>query len=229
MILAINTSTLQFGLALIDDNGTLLGEYFMSEGKGHFGNLMPALQFLIDSSRSDMRDLEAVVVAMGPGSFTGLRVGISVTKGLCHAFEIPAIGINSLEAMANLIPYSDIPIAPIIDSRRNEFFTARFMRDKDHVLVRDRGDVSLRLEDLPAYFKDPTLFIGNDFARQCPSLKEMLGPLARFAPSYCWNLKASALASLGLERFRAKIFNDPHVLNPIYLRPPDIRQNPFSS
>jgi len=225
MILAINTSTLQFGLALLEDDGTLLGEYFMSEGKGHFGNLMPALQFLLFTSKSDIRNLETVVVAMGPGSFTGLRVGLAVAKGLCHAFEIPVIGIGSLEAMANQIPYSDIPIAPVLDSRRGEIFTARFIRDNDHDLVRDSEDISLRLEDLPSFFKEPALFIGNDVARQGPSLEKMLGPLARLAPGYCWSLKASALGSLGLERFRARTFDDPRELNPIYLRPPDIRKN----
>ena len=125
--------------------------------------------------------------------------------------------------MADLIPYSDIPIAPILDSRKNEFFTARFIRGRDHALIRDREDIWLRLEDLPVHFKQPVLFIGNDFASQYPILKKLLGPLAHFAPSHFWNLRASGLAGIGIKRFRAKTFDDPLALNPIYLRTPDIR------
>ncbi len=228
MVLAINTSTPQFGLAILDEDGTILAEYFISKEKGHFGSLMPALHFLLSKLKSDIHDLKAIIVATGPGSFTGLRVGLSAAKGLCYGLDIPIIGISSLEAMASQLPYCDLPMAPILDSRKGEFFTAKFIWNDGHNLIRNMEDISLKLGDFPSLFDEYTLFIGNSFSSQGPLLKKMIGPKVLLAPAHCWNLKASAIGSLGLTRFHAHDFDDPQSLNPLYLRPPDIRPNPFS-
>lgn len=226
MILAISTSTLQFGLALLEEDGNVLAEYFMSKGKGHFGGLMPALDFLLASSKSDIHDLKGVIVAVGPGSFTGLRVGLSVAKGLSHGLDIPVIGVPGLEALAYQLPYSTLPVIPVLDSRKGEFFAARFMWNDDHTLARNREDICLKVEDLSSLCKEPALFVGNDFAGQGSLIKETLGPRATIAPAHLWNPKASAVGLLGLKRFHAHDFDDSQKLSPIYLRPPDIRPNP---
>lgn len=227
MILAINTSTPQFGLAILEAEGTVRAEYLMSEGGGHFGGLMPALHFLVTTSKVDIKDIKCLAVATGPGSFTGLRVGLSAAKGLCHALDKPIMGISSLEALASQLRYSVLPIAPILDSRKGELFTARFMWSNDQGLNRIMGDTALRFEDFPAVFDKTALFVGNDFSRQGPLLKEILGPRAVLAPPNYWNLKASSIGSLGINRFRARDFDEPQNLTPIYLRPPDIRPNPY--
>lgn len=225
MILAINTSTPQFGLALLDDNGTILAEYFMSREKGHFGSLMPALHFLLSKLRADVHDQKAIVVATGPGSFTGLRVGLSAAKGLCHALEIPIIGISSLEALASQIPYLDLPITAILYSRKRELFAAQFIRNSGHSLTRSMDDMAFTVDDLSSVFRNPSLFIGNDFRNQSRMLKEALGPYVHLAPPIYWNLKASSVGELGLKRFMNNDIDDPLTLGPIYLRPPDIRTN----
>ncbi len=227
MILAINTSTPQFGLAILDDDGTILAEYFMSKEKGHFGSLMPALHFLFSKLNAKLNDQKAVIVAKGPGSFTGLRVGLSMAKGLCHGLKVPLIGISSLEAMAFQIPYSNLPIAPILFSRKDEFYTAQFIRTDGDNLLRNMDDVVVKIDDTPSMFEKPTLFIGNDYSKQGPVLTEMLGSLAYLAPPHLWNLKASAVGTLGLKRFHSHDFDNSLILDPIYLRPPDIRPNPF--
>lgn len=227
MILAINTSTPQFGLALLEDNGTVLAEYYMAKEKGHFGSLMPALHFLFSKLKADPHDLKTVVTTIGPGSFTGLRVGISAAKGLSHGLGIPVIGIPSLEALASQIPFSDLPIAPILHSRKQEFFVARFTRDSHHQLLRIMEDTAVKTHDLPSIFDSPCLFIGNDFEGQHVVLKKALGPLANLAPPHCWHIRASAVGALGIKRFAANDVDDPQALDPIYLRPPDISPNPF--
>jgi len=226
MILALNTSTLQFGLALLEEDGNIRAEYFMSKGKGHFGSLMPALDFLVTSSKSDIHDLEGIIVAMGPGSFTGLRVGLSTAKGLSHGLEVPIIGVSSLEAMAYQLSYSGFPVISVLDSRKYEFFAARFIWGDDHALVRNGKDVCLKVEDLSSLCKEPALFVGNDFTGQGSLIKEMLGPRAILAPAHLWNPKASAVGILGLKRFHARNFDDSQQLSPIYMRPPGIRPNP---
>jgi tRNA threonylcarbamoyladenosine biosynthesis protein TsaB len=227
MLLAINTSTLQFGLALLDEDGTLRAEHIMSQAKGHFGGLMPAFEFLLHSSASHIQGVRCIAVAIGPGSFTGLRVGISLAKGLCHGLQVPIMGVSSLEAMASQIPYSDFLIVPVLSSRKGEVFTAKFSRrDKDR-LVRQSEDECVRLEAFPVLKQKPMCVVGNDFAAQGPALKQRLGPNGIMAPRHCWNLRPSSIGALGLQRYHAKHFDAPHSLNPVYLRPPDIRPNPF--
>ena len=227
MILALNTSTLQFGLAFLEEDGTVLSEFLMSGGGRHFGSLMPALHFLLTSSKSDIHQINCIVVAVGPGSFTGLRVGLSAAKGLCHALQVPIIGISTLEAMASQITYSDIPTVPILHSRKDELFAAQFEWSNDHALTRIMDDTSVKFQDLPSLFQGPTLFIGNDFPSQGPLLKRMLGARALLAHPHLWNVKTSAIGFLGLRRFQAQDFDDPQGLNPVYLRPPDIRPSSF--
>ncbi|MBC8419526.1 MAG: tRNA (adenosine(37)-N6)-threonylcarbamoyltransferase complex dimerization subunit type 1 TsaB [Proteobacteria bacterium] len=228
MLLAINTSTLQFAIAFLAEDGTILTEHLMSEGKGHFGNLMPALNFMLNSSKSEIRDVKCISIAIGPGSFTGLRVGLSLAKGLCHALRVPVIGISSLEAMAGQMPYAGLPLAPILTSRKEEVFTALFSWNDDRRLTREGEDIWVRFEDFPSLFRRPTLFVGNDYGSQAPLLKKLLGSRALLAPADHWNLKASSIGSLALERFLLNDIDDPYLLSPIYLRPPDIAPNPFS-
>ena len=229
MILAFNTSSREFSIALLEEEGTVLAECLMSQAEGHFAALMPSLHFLLNTTRLDIHDLKCVVIAKGPGSFTGLRVGLSVAKGLCHALDIPVIGVPTLEAMASQIPYTDLPVTPIIASRKGEFFTSRFVRDNDHNLVKKMDDVALRHEDFPSLLEESTILIGNDYPNQGLPLKKMLGPRILLAPAPCWNLKASAVGALGLERFHVHDFDELEGLDPLYLRPPDIRPTPYYS
>ena len=227
MILAINTSTMQFALALLAEDGTLLTEHLMPGGKGHFGSLMPALDFMLNSSKSKIVDVKCISVATGPGSFTGLRVGISLAKGLCYALGVPVVGVSSLEAMASQLPFADLPMVTILTSRKGEAFTAQFSWNENRELIRERADASLKFDDFPSLFEKPTLFVGNDYANQGHLLKKLLGPSAHLAPSSLWNLKASSVGSLALKKFLVDDLDDPYLLNPVYLRPPDIRPNPF--
>ncbi|MCD6560371.1 MAG: tRNA (adenosine(37)-N6)-threonylcarbamoyltransferase complex dimerization subunit type 1 TsaB [Deltaproteobacteria bacterium] len=223
MILAINTSTLDFSLAFQKEDGSVLGECFMAKSGGHFRNLLPVLDFLVSKSDFEIHDVKCIIIAIGPGSFTGLRSGISFAKGLCQALDVPIIGISSLEALASRIPFSDFPIVPILDSRKGEVFIAKFIREKDNNLVRCMDDNSIKIKAFATICDEPALFIGNDFEIQGPQTKKNLGAMAMLAPAQYWNLKASAVGSLGLKRFNAGDYDDPYNLSPIYLRRPDIR------
>ena len=90
----------------------------MFEGKGHFSALMPAVDTLLTGAEVEPGDIKGVAVATGPGSFTGLRVGLSLAKGFCHALHVPIMGISSLRALAFQLPFTEHPIAPILSSRK---------------------------------------------------------------------------------------------------------------
>ncbi len=225
MILAINTSTREFSLSVLKENGAVISEVFMAEGKNHFGGLMASLDFLFKTSDYSLFELKAIAVATGPGSFTGLRVGLSTAKGLCHGLGIPIITVPSLDALAHGALFSDYDIAPVLDSRREEFFTALFEYNNAS-LVRKTEYLSLHLKEFPLFFEKPVLFVGNNFSSQGPVIKDCMGNKAILAPSHCWNLKASVVGALALKKFHARQFDTPENVSPIYLRPPDIR--PYS-
>jgi len=227
MIFAINTSTPQFSIALIKEEGILIEEYLISPGRKNFRAFMPAVHSMFESTGSMIGDLKAIIVAMGPGSFTGLRVGLSVAKAIAHGLKIPLIGVSSLESMAGQLPYTTYTLCAIISSRMGEIFTALFRSDHEHGVIRIMEDTSFRLKDLGTIIDGPTLFIGNNFNDQGDSIKDLIGENAFLAPPYLWNIRASAVATLGLKRFINNNFDDIRDLVPTYMRPPDIRPNPF--
>jgi tRNA threonylcarbamoyladenosine biosynthesis protein TsaB len=210
------------------EEGTTLSEYYMGSGPKNFRRFMPGIDFLLSTSEVDARDIKALIVATGPGSFTGLRVGLSEAKGMAQGLQIPIIGVSSLEAMAAQLPFARRPVCAIIDSRKGEVFVALFSWGDDQRMVRMQQDTSLRIEDLPSIIAEPTLFLGNDFNKQGHLIRELLGLKAELAPAHLWNLKASVVGTLGLKRFIAQDFDDLQELVPTYLRPPDIRPNPFA-
>ena len=229
MILAINSSTSQFGIALMKELGAVSAEYLISPGDRNFMEFMPALQSLLASSGITPKDLTAVVTATGPGSFTGLRVGLAAAKGIVHGLSIPLIGVSSLEAMANQIHHISYPLCTMISSRKGEVFAALFHWNDNQGIVRDSEDMSLRLKELSSIIDYPTLFLGNDFKSQGGFIKDFFDNKAILAPPHFWVLRASAVGALGLKRFKDKDFDDIRDLAPRYLRPPDIRPNPYHS
>ncbi|MFH1487868.1 MAG: tRNA (adenosine(37)-N6)-threonylcarbamoyltransferase complex dimerization subunit type 1 TsaB [Pseudomonadota bacterium] len=225
MILSLNTTLTQFSAALMGMDGRLVADFFISPDTGHFTHFMPTVDHLLSVSQSDLRDLRALAVATGPGSFTGLRVGLSVAKGFCQGLQIPLIGVSSLEALASQPVAADYPICPLIDSRKEEVFAALFRQDPKKGLIRVTEERSMRIEDLTSFIEGPTFFLGNDFSRQGPLLEKTLGSMALLAPPVLWSLRASAVGTVGLGHFHEGRFDDLQTLVPTYLRPPDIRPN----
>lgn len=228
MILAVNTTTKQFGLALMNMDGVVLAEYLILPKERNFSGFMPAFHALMESARVVTEEIQVISVAIGPGSFTGMRVGLAMAKGMAQGLRIPIIGVSSLEALAVQITYTNDPVCPIIDSRKGEVFTALFLQNDHGEMVRTREDTCLRIEDLASIVTETTIVLGNDFNHQSHLIKEALGAEAVLAQAHLWNLRASAVGTLGLKRFLAQDFDDAQDLVPIYLRPPDIRPNPYT-
>jgi len=229
MILSLNTSTVQYSMALMEENGAVTAEYFMTPGSKSFKGFMPTLDDLLTRSLQRMEYIESVIVATGPGSFTGLRVGLSAAKGFCQGLHIPIIGVSSLGAMANQLPHTRYPVCPIINSRKGEVFAALFEWSDEGEMVRLKEDSCLPMKDLPAFIGRKTLFLGNDFSGQKPEIVKLCGRKALPAPASLWNLRASAVGALGLERFHQQDYDNLQDLVPSYLSPPVIRPQPLPS
>lgn len=226
MLLAINTTSRHFGLALLEEDGTVIAEHLSWGVKEGFSQLFPALEGLLKASSTRMEGLRAVAVATGPGSFTGLRVGISTAKGLCHALGAHLLGISSLEALAFQIPYASLPITALADSRKGEVFVAQFQGDGTGDLVRLCEDRSVPLSEVSSHVRAPTVVVGALPCTQAAQAADLL-PGALCAPRPLWGLRPSCVGALGLKRLSRGERDAPHLLEPVYLRPPDIRSNPY--
>ncbi len=229
MILALSTSTPQFGAALMTPEGIVLAEVASGAARRHFRGFMPAVDFLVSSCGRSLGDLQAVIVSRGPGSFTGLRVGLAAAKGVARGLGIPLVGVSSLEALAWRIPFSEPPVCAVLDSRRGELFVGLYRRPNPAGLTALREETCVAEAELSGHVEGPVVVIGNDHARQLPLLRERLGERAVPAPPALWHPAASAVGSLGLERLRRGEADDLRDLVPAYFRPPDIRRVPPAS
>jgi tRNA threonylcarbamoyladenosine biosynthesis protein TsaB len=222
IIISINTSTKQYSLALLE-NETVLGEYLLSSGSSHFSDLMPCVDDLLRKTTLTPGQLGAVAVSIGPGSFTGTRVGLAVAKGLSQGLGIPIIGVSALTALASQIPYASMDICSWVSSRKGEVFAGLFRRDNDNNLIRIEEDLSLKIEDLPVLIKRKTIIIGNDFTAQSLLAEQYAGKNALLAPPNLWNLRASSIGALAFQRLKQGDSDNISTLVPLYLRDADIR------
>src|SRR2546428_4373699 len=122
-LLAVETSTLAGGAALLDGE-LVVGEYALDVSRTHSERLMGAIDRLLTDAGWTVRDLEGLAVSVGPGSFTGLRIGLSTVKGLALALSIPIVAVPTLDAMAALLPVRALPLCPVLDARQREVYAS---------------------------------------------------------------------------------------------------------
>ncbi|MCL2126362.1 MAG: tRNA (adenosine(37)-N6)-threonylcarbamoyltransferase complex dimerization subunit type 1 TsaB [Oscillospiraceae bacterium] len=151
IILALESSAKPASAAICSDS-LLLGQYIQNSGLTHSRTLMPMAEALIKNLEMSATDIDLIAVARGPGSFTGVRIGVSAAKGIALGLNIPVCGVSTLEAMAYQVPQHDIIICPVMDARRDQVYNALFEWRGDS-LVRMREDRAISLEDLAADLK----------------------------------------------------------------------------
>jgi len=221
-LLSINTSTKQYSIAVMKDE-IVLGEYILPSSPSHFSNLMPSIDDLLIKVELIPQNIDGLIVALGPGSFTGIRIGLSVAKGFSESLNIPISGIHTLVAMASQLSYLHEDICPLITSRKGEVFTAIFKWSANGSIVRCKDDTCLKVNNLSSIIENKTIFIGNDFSNQGSIVQKQFGKSHLLAPANLWNLKASSLGILGLKKLQKNGSDNVEELVPIYLRGADIR------
>jgi tRNA threonylcarbamoyl adenosine modification protein YeaZ len=219
MLLAIDTSTDSASLALVQD-GRTLAEATWRCGQNHSVELLPRLTQLLKEAKAELQSISCVLVARGPGSFNGLRVGLSTAKGLAFSLDIPIIGVSSLELEAYQHAETDLPICPIFNARREDIATALY-RKKDN-WRRLAPEHITTVDALASEITQKTLFCGEYVPIIAKQLKEKLKDKAAIAPPR--PRRASLLAELAKERLKAGDYDNPATLQPLYLRRPAITQ-----
>ncbi|MBQ3078538.1 MAG: tRNA (adenosine(37)-N6)-threonylcarbamoyltransferase complex dimerization subunit type 1 TsaB [Clostridia bacterium] len=217
-ILSIDTSGPACSAAVSKD-GRLLEEVVMNSALTHSETLMPAVERVIESAGLDISDIDIFAAVAGPGSFTGVRIGVCAARAMAHAQNKKCVSVNALHALAAGAYQAKGIICPILDARRQQVYSAAY-RYEEGALVRVRQDDALPLVDfIRSLPENETLyFTGDGVAVHEEAIKNLIGNRAVFAPLHARVLRASSacyIASLP----EAELI-DPERLLPIYLRLP---------
>lgn len=218
-ILGIDTATKVAGAAVIGE-GRLISERFINNLKTHSQNIIPMIQQVLEDAGITPGDLARIAVTGGPGSFTGLRIGMSVAKTMSLALDIPVISISTLKALAWNILGTQGLICPILDARKNEVYTAIY-KTGDKELIELIAPTAVSIENLIGEINShegEVTFLGDAVPVYGDILREKLGPRAGFASMINSFPRASAAAELGLSLMDNADPADSIFLQPVYLR-----------
>jgi tRNA threonylcarbamoyladenosine biosynthesis protein TsaB len=218
-VLAIDSSSVVAGVAILDGE-QLVYEAYHHHKRNHSEILMPLIEEALLSCEMHPQDLDLFTVAGGPGSFTGLRIGVSIIKGLAQALERPVVSVPTLDALAWNIVGMEGLICPIMDARRDQVYTSLYRREGEEctrLMPYSALPVGQLAKQLAAY-RQPVLFLGDGLKAYQAKLTELLKGSASFAPAYLACQRASVIAWLG--RRQALAGNTIHYrdLTPFYLR-----------
>lgn len=215
-ILAIDTSTKAGSLALTC-NGRIISETMLNVEVTHSETLLPTIKNMLKDAAISLGDIGLFALTLGPGSFTGIRIGVSTIKGFAFALEKPIAGVSTIEAMAHNFADSPLTITPVLDARRGEFYTADF-RWNNFVLERLSEDRAVSPETFTNTNRDKTIFVGDGLSKLGTHLKERFGDMAILAPLSDSCLRGSVIASLALKKYDKGETLDPASFTPTYLR-----------
>lgn len=221
MELSIDTSTGWGGIALSQE-GELLAETIWKPGHNHTVELYPNIDRLLETAGADLQKVTAVFVALGPGSFNGLRAGISAAKGLCFARNVSLKGISTLAIEAYPFAFTSLPICPLHDAGRGEIATALYRFNNGWHRLKEEHLTTL--DKLPAEITETTILCGELSETSFASLKLLVGEKAIIPPQEARQRRPSMLAALGWQHLQTDGADNLATLQPIYLRQPPITQ-----
>jgi len=209
-VLAVDTSTMAGGVALVED-GHIVGESLLDVRTTHSERLMLAIDRVLADAGWEPRRLNGLAVTVGPGSFTGLRIGLAAVKGLALALGCPIASVPTLDAMAAGLPWAMLPVCAVLDARKGELYASLYRWD-GAAMRREWEYLALSPDALAARLDEPVIGIGDGAALvPSPRVRVML-PMRR-GPS------AAVVGLLGEERLRRGETVTPTALLPTYLRP----------
>ncbi len=217
-VLGIDTSTSCGSVGLIDDE-SILSEYLLNIPVTHSERLLGTIELILKEARFALEDLDGWVISLGPGSFTGLRIGVSTVKGLALATQKPVAGVSTLDVLAYQISSTPYLICPILDAKKGEVYTAFYRYGERNDLKRQSAYRAIKPEDLMKDIQERTIFIGDGVKTYRDYLKKSLESLAIFSPNSINFPHGSGVAKLGLELLRKGEYLDLANFTPLYVRP----------
>ena len=214
MLLAVDTSTRTIGVALYD-GVQVLSEMVWVSDLYHTVELAPTVQSLMDRAGVNSNDLNVVAVATGPGSFTGLRIGLAFAKGMALAKHLEIIGVPTLDILAASQPVSKMPMAAVLHAGRGRL-AVQWYKNSSNSWKPVKGVQVQTSKDLAAQINKPTIVCGELTAEEQRIFRRKRKNVILHSPAKCLR-RPSFLAELGWQRWRKGESDDPAVISPIYL------------
>lgn len=222
-LLGIETSTRTGSVAIVEGE-EIIAEYTLNIKETHTARLMPAIDHILKDAHLTIHQMDAVAVSLGPGSFTGLRIGLATAKGLCLALCKPLIGIPTLDALAHNICCTSHIICPLLDARKGEVYAALYRYQSpttSHGLQKLTNDLVLPLDELLSKIDAPAIFLGDVLDSYRNLIEGKLREKASFAPPYLNLPRAANVAILGLRKLKSGEKIDLQKIEPLYVRRPE--------
>jgi len=217
-VLGIDTSTRCGSVGLIDEDEVLV-EHLLNIPITHSERLLRAIELALSEAGVAIGDLDGWAISLGPGSFTGLRIGVSTIKGLAFATRKPVAGVSTLDVLASQISPTPHLVCPILDARKGEVYTAFYRYHEGRYPVRQSAYHAARPEDLAKSIEEKTIFVGDGVKTYGDYLRESLPGLALFPPLPLNLPHGSLTAVLGLQLLRNREYLDLPTFTPLYIRP----------
>jgi len=219
-VLGIDTSTSCGSVGLIADD-EVISEHLLNIPVTHSERLLGAIEFVLSEARCPIDQIEGWAITLGPGSFTGLRIGVSTVKGLAFATGKPVAGISTLDVLASQIAPTSYLICPILDARKKEVYTAFYRYGEEGSLRRQSEYQAIPPEDLVRKIKEQTILAGDGVRTYRDFLLNRLGSFA-ILPSAPFRVsRGSMVAKLGMELLRRGEHLKLSAFSPLYVRPPE--------
>ena len=217
-VLALDTATEIGAIALVEED-RLLAQTQLRVGKTHSQNLWRTICFLLAETGWGLEQIDLWAVSTGPGSFTGVRIGLATVKGLAWVTQKPVIGVSTLEVLAWSATPTPYLICPILDARQQEVYFAfyRYTPAGAVLMVREPGH--LRPLALVQEIQEPAVFLGNGVRRYQEIFRDHLGPRALIPEVWSYPLSGFTLAAIAQKRFRQGEGRSAGEVSPLYLRP----------
>lgn len=218
-LIAVDSSGLVATVAVIEDD-SMIAEYTTNYKKTHSQTLMPMLSDIVKETNLDLDTVDAIAVAAGPGSFTGLRIGSATAKGLGLALNIPVIPVPTVDALAYNLWGSDKVICPIMDARREQVYTGlyEFVNDEFSVIESQMAVALSELMEKINALGRSVVFLGDGVPVYKNTIMETADVPVTFAPAHMSRQRAGAVGVLGMELYKKGIYENAADHKPEYLR-----------
>ncbi len=223
-ILSLETATIAGSIAILDDCTGLIGEVRTDVKIVHAERLMPSIEWLLKTSKINIEEIDAFAVSIGPGSFTGLRIGLSTAKGFAYATGKPVVPVPTLDAFARTLPFCSHMICPLLDARKNEVYAALY-KWEEGFLQKILPETAMHPEQLMEEINEPVVFMGDGIGKYRDLITNSLKTNAIFAPPSRMSPSATTIAEIAIEKIKQGIVTDPVSLIPFYIRKSEAEVN----
>ena len=216
-IFGIDTCCMAATAAVLSDD-RLVSQIVQNNKRTHSQKIMPMIEFVLREAEIEISDIDCFAAAVGPGSFTGVRIGVATVKALAHMMDKPCVAVSTLHALANNVAYFDGIICPILDARRGQVYNALFRGGDLSRITEDRACSVEELCRELAEKEEKIIFLGDGVSAFAKQIKDALGDKAAFAQRMQRMNLAASVAEIGFEKFALGETISYSALVPEYLR-----------